>query len=127
MAQVGRLGVWPVGWMSRPRPRGRLGSLAGGYPGPHWGGGVPGPGPGSVSRPRPGGGVSQHALKQTSPVDGYCCGRYASYWNAFLLINSFISASLLLGRNTLALINCRTVVEKLTGLNRYKALEFFLN
>ena len=29
--------------------------------------------------------VSQHALRQTpSPVDGYCCGRYASYWNAFL-------------------------------------------
>ena len=21
------------------------------------------------------------------PGDGYCCGRYASYWNAFLLIN----------------------------------------
>ena len=29
------------------------------------------------------GGVSQHALSQTPP-DGYCCGRYASYWNAFL-------------------------------------------
>ena len=35
----------------------------------------------------PGGGlVSQHALRQTPPGrDGYCCGRYASYWNAVWL------------------------------------------
>ena len=41
-----------------------------------------------VSRTIPGeGGVSQHALRQTpSPLDGYCHGRYASYWNAFLYI-----------------------------------------
>ena len=73
--------------MSRPRPRGRLGGLAGG-----------------LSRPTPGGRlggvqahtwgvqaqgcVSQHALRQTPPADGYCCRRYTSYWNAFLL-NSF--------------------------------------
>ena len=33
-----------------------------------------------------GGLVSQHALRQTPPPgrDGYCCGRYASYWTAFL-------------------------------------------
>ena len=38
--------------------------------------GVPGPGGG-------GGLVSQHALRQTPPRrDGYCCRRYASYWNA---------------------------------------------
>ena len=42
-------------------------------------------GPGGV--PGPGGVVSQHALTQTPPpADGYCCGRYASYWNAFLLL-----------------------------------------
>ena len=37
-----------------------------------------------VSRPTPGG--SQHALRQTppTPVDSYCRGWYASYWNAFL-------------------------------------------
>ena len=31
--------------------------------------------------------VSQHALRQRPPPgrDGHCCGRYASYWNAFLL------------------------------------------
>ena len=30
-------------------------------------------------------GVSQHALRQTlPPSDSYCCGQYASYWNAFL-------------------------------------------
>ena len=32
---------------------------------------VPGPGGCLVETPR--------------PPDGYCCGRYASYWNAFLL------------------------------------------
>ena len=40
-----------------------------GVPGPR--GGVPAPG-GEV----PGG----------DPPDGFCCGRYASYWNAFLLL-----------------------------------------
>ena len=45
---------------------------------------VEGPGRG-VSRPTPGGGcVSQHALRHPPPVDGYCRGRYPSYWNAFL-------------------------------------------
>ena len=36
-----------------------------------------------------GGLVSQHALRQTPPPqrDGYCCERYASYWNA-LFFNS---------------------------------------
>ena len=37
---------------------------------PEW---VPGPG-GSAPRGVPGG----------DPPDGYCCGRYASYWNALL-------------------------------------------
>ena len=33
----------------------------------------------------PGGLVSQYPLRQTPPGrDGYCCGRYASHWNAFL-------------------------------------------
>ena len=32
------------------------------------------PPPGQVHPPGPG----------TPPADGYCCGRYASYWNAFL-------------------------------------------
>ena len=49
----------PKGGVSRPTPRGS--------PGPHLGGCV-----------------SQHALRQTPP-DGYCCRRYTSYWNAFLL------------------------------------------
>ena len=56
-------------------------------------GGCPGPGLGVVvSTPRPEGqGVFQHALRQTPPppADGYCCGRYASYWNAFLLLGYF--------------------------------------
>ena len=50
---------------------------------------VPGvvPGPGGVSAP---GGC----LVETRP-DGYCCGRYASYWNAF-------SLRLILGRTSKA-------------------------
>ena len=65
----GGWGVWLEG-VSRPRPRGSLG----GCPDPHLGG-CPGPGLGCVS---------QQTLRQTPPsADGYCCGRYASYWNAF--------------------------------------------
>ena len=38
-----------------------------------------------------GGLVSQHALRQTPPGrDGYCCGRYASHWNAFLFVTSYV-------------------------------------
>ena len=34
---------------------------------------------------------SRHPPGPAPPADGYCCGRYASYWNAFLftLISSF--------------------------------------
>ena len=72
--------VW-LGGSPGPYPGGRLGSLAGGSPGPY---------PRGVSRPRPGVCmcVSQHALRLTPPpppTDSYCCGQYASYWNAFLL------------------------------------------
>ena len=41
-------------------------------------GGTP-PGPGTP--PRPG---TPPKTRYTPPADGYCCGRYASYWNAFL-------------------------------------------
>ena len=61
----------------------REGSALGGW-------GVPGP---RGSPPR--GFVSEHALRQT-PLSGdppgrdsYCCGQYASYWNAFLLVRHF--------------------------------------
>ena len=63
--QGGSSGVWPGG-VSRPTPRGRS-------PGPHLAGCV-----------------SQHALRQTLPADGYCCERYASYWNAFLFETTFV-------------------------------------
>ena len=78
----GSWGVWPGG-VSRPTPGGVSRSTPGG---------VSRPTPRGVSRPTPRGGVSwptarggwvsQHALRQApSPraVDGYCCGRYASY------------------------------------------------
>ena len=71
-----------------------------GCPGPHPGVGVSRPTPGGWGSPgpHPGGrlkgltvpGVSQHALRQTpTQADGYCFGRYASYWNAFLLHSEF--------------------------------------
>ena len=43
----------------------------------------PGPQPGGSPGPHPGGCI-QHVLGQTPLADGYCCGWYASYWNAFL-------------------------------------------
>ena len=50
--------------------------------------GVSRPSPaGSPGPPRGGWWVSQHALWKAPPpppVDGYCCRRYAPYWNAFL-------------------------------------------
>ena len=62
--------------MSRPRPRGRFGALAG-APRPTTMGRLGGLARGELSRPTPGGGcpgpgpeggtVSQHALRQTSP------------------------------------------------------------
>ena len=48
--------------------------------------GVPAPG----GCPLPGGVCSGVGVVET-PRDGYCCGRYASYWNAFLFIYLFIS------------------------------------
>ena len=44
-------------------------------------GGVPDPGDLLLGGSAPGGGVSGG-----DQPDGYCCGRYASYWNAFLLL-----------------------------------------
>ena len=91
------------------------GSGLGGYPGPHpgeklrslaWGGlqahtqgglrltsggglqahtqGGPQAHTQGVSRPHPGEGIKA-CTEADPPTDGYCCGRYASYWNAFLL------------------------------------------
>ena len=51
--------------VSRPTPRGQVeGSGQGASPGPHPGGCIP-------------------ACTEADPPNGYCCGRYASYWNAF--------------------------------------------
>ena len=38
------------------------------------------------------GGSGPGGVRGGDPPDGYCCGRYTSYWNAFLLLlNSLIS------------------------------------
>ena len=78
-----------------PHPRGKLSGLA-------WG--VSRPTPAGVSRPTPRGSPGPHlrglqahkwgrlpACTEADPPhthtpDGYCCGRYASYWNAYLLL-----------------------------------------
>ena len=69
-----------TGGVSRPRPSGRLGGLSGeGCPDPGLGGVYP----------------SMHwgRYLPPSPADGYCCGWFASYWNAFLLLYYFSSVS----------------------------------
>ena len=79
----GESGLWgspgPTKGISRPKPRGSPGPHLGGLQAHTWG----------ISRPTPRGG-SQHALRQKPPLPtvGYCCGRYASYWNAFLLFTA---------------------------------------
>ena len=50
-------------------------------------GGVSRPTPKGVSRPTPRGlCIPACTEAEPPPVDGYCRGRYASYWDAFLLI-----------------------------------------
>ena len=84
---------WGLAWeVSRPEPRGEVeGSGLGGSPGPHPGGklrglahtwGSPGPHPGSL-QVHTWGGIPACTEADTPPADGYCCVRYASYWNAF--------------------------------------------
>ena len=92
--------------VSRPTPKEEVeGDLAGGSPGPHPRGKLRG----IWSRPTAkgdlvqahtqgeswggsgwGGGVCSRVCACSrgveTPRDGYCCGRYASYWNAFLFI-----------------------------------------
>ena len=65
-----------AGFQAHTQGESLRGLASGGLQAHNWGG---------DSRPTPRGDVSQHALRQTPPqADGYCCGRYASYWNAFL-------------------------------------------
>ena len=69
--------------VSRPTPRGEVdGSGRGGCLQAHtWG---------SLQAHTPGGCVPACTEADTPQADGYCCGRYASYWNAFLFtIGSF--------------------------------------
>ena len=71
-------------------------------PGPHPGGKlclareVSRPTPGGVSRPTPWGSPGTHpggipacSETDTPQADGYCCGRYTSYWNAYLFLIYF--------------------------------------
>ena len=72
------------GWgVSRPTPRREVEESGWGDPDPHLGG--PRPTPGGCPDPGlGGGGVSQHALRQTPQADGYCCGR-----ECILVLNVF--------------------------------------
>ena len=63
------------GGVSRPRPRVEVKESGQGGPGPHRG----------RSRPTPGGWCIPACTEaELPPADNYRCGRYASYWNAFL-------------------------------------------
>ena len=70
----------------------------GGCPGPHLGGpGLGGwPTTRGVSRPRPWGVYPSCTEADDPPADGYCCGRYASYWNAFLFWRVFVLLEILI-------------------------------
>ena len=89
------------GGLPGPYPLGRLRGLAGGLQ-PHtqgelWGSsrGREFPRPGGISRPKPGGEYpSIHWGRPPPPADGYCCGQYASYWNAFLLVTEIVLRSM---------------------------------
>ena len=86
-----------LGGVSRSTPRGEFRGLTwGGVLQAHtlegWEGGSPGPQPGGSpdsrrGSPGPhlrGGGIPACTEADPAPADSYCCGRYASYWNAFL-------------------------------------------
>ena len=94
----GRLGVWRRE-SPGPHPVGRLVGLAGGSPCPHLGGvSKPTPRGMGVFRPTARGCLQAQAqgcipacteADPPAPADGYCCGRYASYSNAFLFTDEF--------------------------------------
>ena len=77
---------------------GEVGGLAGGSPDADPGGRLGGLAGRGVSRPRPGGSRPRPVgggrfipacieADTPPPADGHCCGRYASYWNAFLFLS----------------------------------------
>ena len=86
-------GIWPWG-SPGPHPGGKLrGIWQGGSPGPHprgyliRGGGLLLGGKGGIcSWGKWGASATGGELCGDPPWDGSCCGRYASYWNAFLCI-----------------------------------------
>ena len=80
------------GGVSRPTPKGEVegDQVQAHTRGGNWGGSGPDPHPrgklrGIRSRPTPKGEIEGDQVQAPHPTpDGYCCGRYASYWNAFL-------------------------------------------
>ena len=81
--QGGSWRVWPGG-ITRPTPRGEVSRSTLGE------GGVSRPTPrGRFPRHIPGGIIPACTEADIPPADGYCCGRYASYWNAFLFACHF--------------------------------------
>ena len=68
-----------------------------------------------------GGSLVRGCLVETPP-DGYCCGRYASYWNAFLLItNDYVM--IFFAHLSDSLINCGISNESKSVMLHYKAQE----
>ena len=81
--QGGSLGGSGWGGSPGPQPRGKLRGIWQGVPVPgggacYWGGAC------SWGGTCSGGCLLRGGLETPPPADGYRCGRYASYWNAFL-------------------------------------------
>ena len=69
-----------LGRVSRPTPGGLQAHT----------GGISRATPRGVSRPTPRGVCIPACTEADSPLDSYCCGRYACYWNAILSVNTLI-------------------------------------
>ena len=86
--QGGSWGVWPGG-VSRPTPKGVSRPTSGGLQA-HTQGGLQAHTHGGLQAHTWGRGIPACTEADTLPADGYCCGRYASYWNTFLFYNIFL-------------------------------------
>ena len=120
-------GIWSPGPHLRRKLRGiwQGGACSWGVPAP---GGLPALGEGACSGgvPAPRGkvpalGVVVLVVETPLPADGYCCGRYVSYWNAFLwklYSTQAQSFACVLCRNTPLFIGPLTLYGHFTGFLR---------
>ena len=114
--------------VSRPPPMGEVeGSDQGGLQTHTQGGRLRGMA-GGVSRPTPREGVCLIACWDTlPPPDGYFCGRYASYWNAFLFWIEFRGKVSLLRWRLLKIVMWSSRSSQIAGLSTTQQLLLYNN